>query len=873
MRRVAAFCVVATMIFTTLVLPFTIAETEGDTPIVTAFAELPSDVAFQFVDLGAGENAIKFPETLQATLSTQVPDEEEPEDEMEEELEEEENLENPEIEPGEENENPDENGENGGAQESEGEQETEPTPVPEPTTELEPTPEPSPEPTPEVVDPQNPDSPENPENPDNPENPTEPNPSENPDEPVTPTENNPEGAPAVNTPADTPVETPEQPAPVEPAPVAPAPESVQSAPAPEPAQSSEPAEPGSPVAMFVEKLLSPLTASAKEQTSEIEVTCTGWHLNTEKSTQPVFISAQLGATYVYEPEITSDYPIHATPPSITVKIASPVLLPAFKESVSVDGVVITLEAEEGVFPEGSSLFARKLTDQEMETVNSLVEPKYDEERIMGKYFFDIKVLDSNANEVQPNTTVGRMRLSFTVEQAGMGNVVPEILHINEEESVVEHLSTSTKEQTVSAELTGFSPYGLMLLGAGPNVLANNGYPYGGDNSKGYILKLKIIDGVNVDDVTFQWQRSSDNETFADIEENANDSTYTYSGEASGTWIRCLVNGNESKAVQLVNVGATPNYLDFKGRKWTQPITNGGWYISNGTMAYCHYGNKFDVTGFYRNSTGEYMLQTAYGGRGWQLYSSVNAQPAPSSSFPAILDDMYCSFDENEKYVVRFQVDLEETQEAFAMYTDTKLGNNLTSGSYSDRAALEANKDENDELKNISMIGAESSVNAPDDAPAFVITPDKTNGLCFAIGQYTRVNYFGFQAGSDTIKINDITHENISSAVSGVDSAMSVSWLNVPPGGTVGFTFSVGDLKSVLPGKGKPEYVAEVIEGLDADTVYHVTAGNSNFEYVITTDAAGKFELVKVDDNGQRYDFIGKTIHVKDKVKIQKYPLI
>ncbi len=76
--------------------------------------------------------------------------------------------------------------------------------------------------------------------------------------------------------------------------------------------------------------------------------------------------------------------------------------PAIKESRSVDGVRITVEAEEGVFPEGAVLSAEKVTKtREEETLEAVEEERPGEQNVAASYTFDIKVLDRDGNEIQP----------------------------------------------------------------------------------------------------------------------------------------------------------------------------------------------------------------------------------------------------------------------------------------------------------------------------------------------------------------------------------------------------------------------------------------------------------------------------------------
>ena len=76
--------------------------------------------------------------------------------------------------------------------------------------------------------------------------------------------------------------------------------------------------------------------------------------------------------------------------------------PAFDESKTIDGIKITVKAEEGAFPSGSTLSVRKVTAAEEKKAEAAVESERDENaNVATSYTFDIKVLDKDGNEIQP----------------------------------------------------------------------------------------------------------------------------------------------------------------------------------------------------------------------------------------------------------------------------------------------------------------------------------------------------------------------------------------------------------------------------------------------------------------------------------------
>lgn len=112
----------------------------------------------------------------------------------------------------------------------------------------------------------------------------------------------------------------------------------------------------------------------------------------------------------------------------------PVKAPAFKESRSVDGVTVTVEAEEGVFPEGAVLSVEKVTAAEERKAEEAVEnERPDGQNVAASYTYDIKVLDRDGKEIQP-ADESKVKVSFTLEEVADANLTTNVYHIVEEDS-------------------------------------------------------------------------------------------------------------------------------------------------------------------------------------------------------------------------------------------------------------------------------------------------------------------------------------------------------------------------------------------------------------------------------------------------------
>ena len=129
--------------------------------------------------------------------------------------------------------------------------------------------------------------------------------------------------------------------------------------------------------------------------------------------------------------------------------------PAFCESTSVGDITITVEAEEGVFPAGAKLFAESISSSE--TSGAISEKRSGDQNVARTYSFDIKVLDEDGNELQPED--GRsVKVSFSMTEVADPNLDVSIYHVSDEDHDAKELSVEISGETAAAESDGFSYY-------------------------------------------------------------------------------------------------------------------------------------------------------------------------------------------------------------------------------------------------------------------------------------------------------------------------------------------------------------------------------------------------------------------------------
>ena len=131
--------------------------------------------------------------------------------------------------------------------------------------------------------------------------------------------------------------------------------------------------------------------------------------------------------------------------------------PAFAASKTVDGVIITVEAIEGVFPEGAVLSVKRVPIVDQSNVDKAIENERDvNAKVAVSYSFDIKVLDKEGNEVQP-ADAQSVKVSFALAEAKDNNLEAQVYHISDKGNA-EALDTSVKDGAVEAVTDGFSFY-------------------------------------------------------------------------------------------------------------------------------------------------------------------------------------------------------------------------------------------------------------------------------------------------------------------------------------------------------------------------------------------------------------------------------
>ena len=320
----------------------------------------------------------------------------------------------------------------------------------------------------------------------------------------------------------------------------------------------------------------------------------------------------------------------------------------------------------------------------------------------------------------------------------------------------------------------------------PVTFGNNGYPYGKNMSTSQITIACDVASGTAD--TYQWYSSDAKDGTYSAIEGAVSSQYTFSPNAQ-MWILCEVNGvSRTQPVYLIN-GSSSNF--------TNKCYNFNYYISNGSIAYAVGGSVFDVVGKYTKNGTTYWLQTSYGGNGWSMAASGDANPRPLGGYSGSYSGyeyIKVAFSDEDEFFAQFEVKPDANTKAFGFGCDTMLGNSNTSGYYSDSAALVANIDKG-KLYQVVMIGNASQDEANDDDPSFVIKPVTKDNVTFWIGGYSSRQYFAFNNSNDGYYsiAENLNGQLVTTQVNRTDSGMTMSWLNIRSGSVIRFSFGAGSV--------------------------------------------------------------------------------
>ncbi|MBQ6239074.1 MAG: hypothetical protein IJK56_01780 [Firmicutes bacterium] len=138
----------------------------------------------------------------------------------------------------------------------------------------------------------------------------------------------------------------------------------------------------------------------------------------------------------------------------------------FEQSVEVNDVIVTVKAAEGIFPNDATLHVEAVNTEAAENAEAAAENLASANKAVS-FTFDIKVLDANGQEIQPNTEKGEVTVTFAMAAPIHYDDV-EVYHVeNKSGTEVTPLDTTVEENGEQIEATatteGFSLFVVQFI--------------------------------------------------------------------------------------------------------------------------------------------------------------------------------------------------------------------------------------------------------------------------------------------------------------------------------------------------------------------------------------------------------------------------
>ena len=146
---------------------------------------------------------------------------------------------------------------------------------------------------------------------------------------------------------------------------------------------------------------------------------------------------------------------------------------AFYAEKELSGVLVTVQADSGVFPKDATLRVRKLSKVEEQKVDSAVKEKLEEDQknLLQSMIFDISVLNKDGEEVQPDNTKGEVKVQFShipfLQEDAEKQI--SVFHLDSVDAAAEKLAAEKieeKESAVEVSAEHFSLFAVSLVGKG-----------------------------------------------------------------------------------------------------------------------------------------------------------------------------------------------------------------------------------------------------------------------------------------------------------------------------------------------------------------------------------------------------------------------
>lgn len=273
-------------------------------------------------------------------------------------------------------------------------------------------------------------------------------------------------------------------------------------------------------------------------------------------------------------------------------------LPLFCEETTVNGILITVKADRGVFPVGSYIAVTPVNDVK---ANALVsESRDDNVNVAYSMTFDITVYNAEGIEIEPDNSKGNVYVSFKDTRVADNNLDVDVYHITDNKAV--ELTSEVDEDTVVAVTDSFSYYTVEF------TYDSLEYVLDGDST----VALSVI----LDAVGLEGEVSA---------VSVSDESLFYAYNESGVWYICANQAFNTEEWMKVTIAGT---------EYEIVVTDDN--TSAATVAYYARTTGYDIQGV--NPTNSTTISTTFGDNGYKTQMSVEG--GSKTSFGSYYGDSF-----------------------------------------------------------------------------------------------------------------------------------------------------------------------------------------------------------------------------------------
>lgn len=641
-------------------------------------------------------------------------------------------------------------------------------------------------------------------------------------------------------------------------------------------------------------------------TEDITLTGIKWRLDESLSTQSRFNSEVEGEVFVYSPIIPDGYAIATLLPTITVTIVPKDAFPFYEEAV-IDGVKIVVWADAGVFPEGSKLSARRISGSEEAQVEAAVSQKRDENaNKVESYSFDIKVLDAEGTEVQPDTAKGRVKVSFSMAKVANQNLDTDVYHTSNHNSTnleAEKLDTNENGETVEAYTDGFSYYtvefgyddmqyvlagdasvslseilatvglsgtALSAVSSNPELFAISGeagnlvvtamqafntdetLTIRMDDGFEYVIRVTDSQGIEIGNHGYPYGENMESGiTFIVDIPNGDATSYEWQVSQNGTDFAAISgkSGSIEAGTTVLKTQISGNDLQ-SGKYYRVKLNNSDTCVSKAVGALSRNSRWYITNGTMSFS---YIDKTKFDVIGMYGTSSVDRTSFDgywniysAGMNPSAMEDSRSGNGDLE--ALRFYFD--ETNEHVVLL-DAQMKSNQNSFGFgcdvkirnNDDAPTTAVRNNSGVLLQAQLVDTSGPLEEAGDDAAALVVKAITAPEKYYVGYWNRREIWNHNTGyGDSGTVKK--DGNITYEIQGDDSGMNISWMNKPAGSTIQFSFGIGTVAQT-----GASLSATVETSVNGFTVLNADPQTYYRLYKVNADSTKTYYSVVVDANG------------------------